>query len=176
MKHLISILIIISFVSCGNNSKMVDNHTVEYVDINRFLGKWYEIARFPHSFEKGLVGVTAEYSMRENGKIKVVNQGYKKILDGELSRAVGKAKIPDPQKTGHLRVSFFWIFYSDYLIMELDEENYSWAVIGSSSSKYLWILSRTPNLEESLLNDIISKVKNRGYDTSKLIMVEQEKL
>ncbi|HSM46426.1 MAG TPA: lipocalin family protein, partial [Draconibacterium sp.] len=142
--------------------------TVKELDLQRYLGTWYEIARFDHRFERGLVGVTATYSMREDGKIRVLNQGYKNSLDGKLSVAEGKAKLTN--EPGKLKVSFFWIFYADYLVMELDE-NYQWALIGSTSDKYLWILSRTPKLDESTKNLILEKARNRGYDISKLIWV-----
>ena len=120
---------------CQNKkSEKMNIETVKEVDLQRYLGKWYEIARFDHSFERGLVGATATYSMREDGKIKVLNQGYKNTLDGELSKAEGKAKLTD--EPGKLKVSFFWIFYADYYILELDA-NYQWALIGSKSDKYL---------------------------------------
>ena len=163
---------IISF-SCSNNKEMVNRNTVKDLDIDRFLGKWYEVARFPHSFEKGLTGVTATYSMREDGKIKVLNQGYKGSLEGPLKTAEGKAKIPDPTQPSKLKVSFFWIFYSDYLVMELDTINYNWAVIGSSSENYLWILSRTPQIEDDSYEMLIKRIEDRNYDTSKLIKVIQ---
>lgn len=154
---------------------MIDNSTVPELDLDRYLGAWYEIARFPHSFEKNLVGVTANYSIKENGKIKVVNQGYKNTLDGKLKRSVGKAYQPSPEEQpAHLKVSFFLFFYGDYFVMELDEENYQWAVIGSSSPNFLWILSRTPQMEESLYKDLIKRVKERGYDLSNLEMVAQK--
>lgn len=145
--------------------------TVKELDLHRYLGTWYEIARFDHKFEHGLQGVTATYSMRDDGKIKVLNQGYENTLDGKLSVAEGKAKLTD--EPGKLKVSFFWIFYADYLVMELDE-NYQWALIGSSSNKYLWILSRTPKLEDNVKNLILHHATKRGYDTSKLIWVEQK--
>jgi apolipoprotein D and lipocalin family protein len=152
---------------------MVNTETVKKLEIDKFLGQWYEIARYPHSFEKDLVGVTATYSMREDGKIKVLNQGYKNTLNGELKTAEGKAKIPDKNDPSKLKVSFFWFFYADYLVMELDSENYQWAVIGSSSPNYLWILSRTPQMEKDLYMDLLQKIEKRGYDTSKLLLVEQ---
>jgi len=167
------LIIVVSFASCSNSKIMVNNKTVNTLDIDKFLGTWYEVARFPHSFEKDLVGVTATYSMREDGKIKVLNEGYKFTLDGEHKSATGKAKIIDPENPAHLRVSFFWIFYSDYLVMELDNENYQWAVIGSSSPKYLWILSRTPQMEQKVLDNLKSKIKTRGYNIDNLILVEQ---
>lgn len=160
------------FGSCqSQNSEEMDFSTVQELDVQRYLGKWYEIARFDHSFERNLVGVTATYSLRDDGKIRVVNQGYKNTLDGELSVAEGKAKFTS--EPGKLKVSFFWIFYGDYYILELDE-NYRWVLLGSSSDKYLWILSRTPQLEKATLDFVLEKAKQRGYDTSKLIWVEQK--
>lgn len=160
------------FGSCqSQNSEEMDFSTVQELDVQRYLGKWYEIARFDHSFERNLVGVTATYSLRDDGKIRVVNQGYKNTLDGEPSVAEGKAKFTS--EPGKLKVSFFWIFYGDYYILELDE-NYRWVLLGSSSDKYLWILSRTPQLEKATLDFVLEKAKQRGYDTSKLIWVEQK--
>jgi lipocalin len=166
-------LLAIFLTNCSTGDTMVDKTTVKQLDLDKFLGKWYEIARFPHSFEDGLVGVTATYSMREDGKIKVLNQGYKGSLDGELKTAVGKAKIPDPGKPANLKVAFFWFFYADYLVMELDTVNYGWALIGSSTDKYLWVLSRTPQMDENLYNSIIEKAKSRGFKTDNLIKVLQ---
>ncbi len=169
------LLILLTFMafSCKTNEKMVDNSTVSNLDLDKYLGTWYEIARFPHSFERGLVGVTATYSLNEDGTIKVVNQGFKDSLNGDLSVANGKAKVPNPENPARLRVSFFWIFYSDYRVMELDDE-YQWAVVGSSSSNYLWILSRKPQISEVLLADLKKRIKKRGYDLSKLQLVEQK--
>lgn len=157
--------------SCQTKTRNMNLTTVENLNIQKYLGTWYEIARFDHSFERNLQGVTATYSIREDGKIRVLNQGYKDSVEGELSRAEGKAKITS--ESGKLKVSFFWIFYADYLILELDED-YEWALIGSSSDKYLWILSRTPKLKNDDLNLILEKASQRGYDTSKLIWVEQK--
>ena len=150
----------------------MDTTTVSRLDMERYLGTWYEIARFPHSFEKGLVGVTANYSLRSDGKIKVVNKGYKGSFEGKASTAIGKAKIPDPSKPARLKVSFFLFFYADYFVLELDV-NYQWAVIGSSSPKYLWVLSRVPRMDPVLYKALVDKVEKRGYDISRLILVEQ---
>ena len=176
MKLKLSFIILFSsFIFIGGcqnkKSDKMNIETVKEVNLQRYLGKWYEIARFDHSFERGLVGATATYSMRDDGKIKVLNQGYKNTLDGELSKAEGKAKLTD--EPGKLKVSFFWIFYADYYILELDA-NYQWALIGSKSDKYLWILSRTPKLEDNVKNLILHHAAKRGYDTSKLIWVEQK--
>ncbi len=146
--------------------------TVSNLDLNRYMGLWYEIARFNHSFERNLTGVTAEYRLQENGKIQVINSGHKDSLNGELKRAKGKAKQPNPAEPGKLKVSFFLFFYADYYILELDQE-YRWVLIGSSSRKYLWILSRTPHLPQEVLDGILKLARKHGYDTSKLIFVEQ---
>jgi len=175
LKIIVFIIIADSLVSCKTQKTMIDNTVVKELDIQKYLGKWYEIARFDHSFERGLVGVTAEYSMRDDGKIKVVNSGYKNSLDGKFSQAVGKAKIPDPiNEPAKLKVSFFLFFYGDYYVMELDKE-YQWVLIGSNSDAYLWILSRKPQIEKELYNELLDKLQIRGYDISKLIKVEQKK-
>lgn len=146
---------------------------VDEVNLDRFVGKWYEIARFPHRFEKGLVGVTAIYKQMENGKIKVINEGYKDSFDGEHKKAEGKAKVAKSGNPAHLKVSFFWFFYADYLILELGE-NYDYALIGSTSDKYLWILSRSPQMDNDTYSMLVQKAKDRGYDTSKLSLVPQK--
>ena len=170
------VLLILSFLlslSCTKtNSQMLDKTTVKELDLNRYLGKWYEIARFPHSFEKNLVGVTATYSLRDDGKIKVLNQGYKNTLDGELSVAIGKAKIPNKLEPAKLKVSFFWIFYGDYYVLELDE-NYQYVMIGSSSPKYFWILCRTPQMDSATYEMLLEKARKRGYNLDKLVKVLQ---
>ena len=109
--------------------------------------------------------------MRNDGKTKVLNQGYKDKLSGEISAAEGKAKTT--HEPGKLKVSSFWIFYANYFVLELDKD-YQWAVIGSSSDKYLWILNREPQMEEKLYNELLNKIQKRGYDVSKLIKVEQK--
>jgi apolipoprotein D and lipocalin family protein len=172
--RLLLIMSLLFILCCTNtNSQMLDKTTVKSLDLNRYLGTWYEIARFPHSFEKNLVGVTATYSLRDDGKIKVLNQGFKNILDGELSKAEGKAKIPDPQKPANLKVSFFWIFYAEYNVLELDD-NYQYAMIGSSSDKYFWILCRTPQMDSSTYEMLLEKARKRGYNLAKLEKVPQK--
>lgn len=170
----IALSLIIATFGCSSTKNMIDKTIVKDLELEEYLGTWYEIARFDHRFERNLVGVTANYSLREDGKIKVVNSGYKNSLDGPKSTAVGKAKIPDTNRPAHFKVSFFWFFYSDYLVMELDE-NYQWAVIGSSSDNYLWILSRTPQIKDSLKKELLGKISARGYNTNELIWVEQKK-
>lgn len=147
---------------------------VRAVDLERYAGTWYEIARYPHRFERGLTGVTATYTLRADGKIDVLNQGYKGSLDGELSRAKAVAKVPDPDQPGKLKVFFFPLFGADYYILDLDQEDYQYALVGSSSMNYLWILSRTPQLDQNTLEKLRSKARSLGYDLEKLEMVPQK--
>ncbi len=146
--------------------ELPDTRTVTSLDISRYMGLWYEIARYDHYFERGMTKVTATYTLLPDGKIRVVNAGYK---DDVKDTAVGRAFCPDKAQPGKLKVSFFLWFYSDYYVLELDENDYSYAVIGSSSDKYLWILSRTPTLLEETRDKLISSIQNRGYDVQKLM-------
>jgi len=143
------------------------------VNLERYLGTWYEIARLPHTFEKGLNNVTATYNLKTDGNIEVINSGIK---NGEKSVAKATAWIPDKNCTGKLLVSFFRPFKSEYNIIKLDEENYSFSVVTSSSKNYLWILSREPKISEELYNDLISFVSSNGFDTSKIIKVNQNNI
>ena len=173
-KNLTLLLLFFIFSTfCKGQNTMIDKTVVKELDIERYLVKWYEISRFDHRFERDLVGVTATYSYRKDGKIKVVNTGYKETLNGKKSEAIGKAKIPDTNMPSKLKVSFFLFFYGDYFVLELDD-NYQWAVIGSSSDNYLWILSRTPQMDDFLYHDILKKLTIRDYDVNKLIVVKQK--
>lgn len=146
----------------------MDNSVVKKLDLNKYLGDWYEIARFDHSFERGLEYCKANYALRADGKIAVTNTGIK---DGKPKTSEGKAKTTDTPAV--LRVSFFGPFYSDYRVMLLDA-NYQWALVGSKNAKYLWILSRTPKLPQQTLDTILAEARRRGYDTTKLIWVKQK--
>lgn len=148
----------------------IDNSTVKNLDITRFMGKWYEIARFENRFERGMTHVTADYSLLPDGEIRIVNRGLK---NGRPKESVGKGKQPDPiRQPGKLKVSFFLWFYSDYCIMELDE-NRGYALIGNSSGNYLWILSRTPQLSDELKEELCETIRHRGFDLTKLVFTEQ---
>lgn len=157
----------LNFWSCDDDLT-VNNSVVEEVDLNRYLGQWYEVARFDHRFERGLTHCTANYSLQKDGKIKVLNRGKK---NGEWDTAEGKAKTTDT--AGLLRVSFFGPFYSDYRIMMLAPD-YSYALVGSGSDKYLWILSRTPELTPANRDEILMEAQNRGYNINNLIWVQQK--
>lgn len=160
---------IMSLWSCAS---LPTKATIINLDIPRYMGKWYEIARFDHSFERRLTGVTATYSLTDNGYIKVINAGYKDSLCGKLSQAVGKAKQPNERYPGYLKVSFFLWFYADYLILYLDND-YQYALIGSDSDKYLWILSRTPKIDDSVKERLLQKARDLNYNVDNLIWVQQ---
>ena len=138
-------------------------------DLRRYMGTWYEIARYDHSFERRLAGVQAHYELLSDGRVTVENSGVDYRSD-RRKRARGKARAP--AMPGRLRVSFFWFFYSDYNVLELGPD-YDWALVGGGSSKYLWILSRTPRLPSRTLNHILRLAEARGYRTGKLLFVDQ---
>lgn len=143
-------------------------------ELSRYLGTWYEIARMPVSFERDLVAVTATYGLQKNGTVSVLNQGHKKTIQGTIKKARGKAKFAGKPDVGHLKVSFFWPFYADYIIVALDQKDYQYAMVVSEGFKYLWILSRASRLDASILNGLLDKAKALGFDMQKLYMVPQE--
>jgi apolipoprotein D and lipocalin family protein len=142
------------------------------LELSKYLGRWYEIARLPHSFESGLDNVTATYELMKDGKIRVINSGYK---DGIKKEAVGKAWVPDKSCSGKLLVSFFWIFKSEYKVIELDKATYQYVMITSSTKNYLWILCRQPELDAERYQSLVEKAASYGFDCSKLIKVIQNR-
>ena len=165
-------LIILYTASCIQPP--IDKKTVRSLDIKRFMGKWFEIARFDHQFEHNLVGSTVEYELLPTGEINVTNTGYWGDFDGTCCRACGVAKIPDFNNPGSMRITFFLKFYAEYNIMEIDEQNYSYALVGSNTCHYLWLLSRTPDLSEKHIKHLLHKAKQRGYDISMLKWVKHK--
>ena len=153
-------------------TRRIETKVIPDFDLPKYLGTWYEIARFDHNFERNMDNVIAEYVLRPDGKVDVINSGWR---NGLYKEANGKAKQPEPLTSpAHLMVSFFLFFYSDYNILMLDDD-YQVSLVGSSSPDYLWILSRTPLIEDDqLLNSFIKEAQRRGYDTSKLIWVDQD--
>ena len=145
--------------------------TVDTVDVERYMGVWYEIAKFPVVFQRGLVGITAEYILEEDGRIRVINRGLKGAFDGEESSIKGYATTPNPEEPAKLRVRFdpfpVSLFPGDYWIVELDEE-YAYAVVSGPSRNMLWILSRTPSMAESQYEGIIQGLEERGFDMTKI--------
>ncbi|MBQ6745729.1 MAG: lipocalin family protein [Bacteroidaceae bacterium] len=163
----LSLLLGLILCSACTSELTVDNSVSGELDLEKYLGTWYEVARFDHSFERGMSFCKAEYILRDDGKVDVLNTGMK---DGKPKEAKGKAKLTDNPRI--LRVSFFGPFYGDYRIMFLDDD-YQWVLVGGSSDDYLWILSRTPKLEDVVREAILAEAVRRGYDVSKLIWVEQ---
>jgi apolipoprotein D and lipocalin family protein len=146
---------------------------VKDFEVKRYLGKWYEIARYDHSFEEGLSQVTANYSMRDDGGIKVINRGYNDETE-QWDEAEGKAYFVDSTDKGHLKVSFFGPFYASYVIIKLDKENYQYALVTGPDREYLWLLARTPTLEQATVDELLNFARQKGYNTDKLIWVEHE--
>ncbi|MCI1740913.1 MAG: lipocalin family protein [Prevotella sp.] len=144
--------------------KQLDLEPVKYFDLKRYLGLWHEVARMDHRFERGLTDVMAEYTLKEDGTVKVENSGWN-IRKKKRSNIIGHAKVTSIP--GLLRVSFFWRFYSDYRILMLDTD-YQWALVGAGNSSYLWILSRNKSLPKEICDNIFAEARRRGYDTSKL--------
>jgi lipocalin len=172
MKQLILAAFVAGVLPMMACTKDFDNSTVSSFDLSRYLGTWYEIARFDHSFEKGMDNAMAEYILQDDGKVFVLNTAWK---NGKYKVAEGKAKYPDPTgEPGALKVSFFLFFYSEYNVMMVDE-NYQISLVGSKAENYLWILSRTPVPDPDLLNMVLDEARSRGYDTSKLIWVDQSR-
>lgn len=142
------------------------------VDLKRYAGIWYEVGRLPHSFEKGLENVTADYIFQSDGKIQVINTGFK---NGEKKVTKGVAWVPDKNCTGKLLVSFFWLIKSEYKIILLDEKEYKFAVVTGSTMNYLWILTRESRISNELYNKLVSYAASKGFAVAKLIRVTQDK-
>lgn len=169
--------IIITLIFCGifsveisgqpNNLQPVNNF-----DLTKYLGKWYEIGRYDHSFERGLDEVTAEYSLRKDNKVRVLNSGQRENADHRKSNE-GYAVFVDKTDVGELKVTFFWPFFGLYRIAELGE-NYDYAVVVGEDFDYLWILSRTPKMEPAKLNAILERLKSWGFDLAKIYWIKQK--
>ena len=166
VRMILAVLAAAMLAGCVSGPK-VDNVPVAALDLNRYLGEWYEIARFDHSFERGVEQAKANYTLNEDGTIKVVNSGIK---NGKPKTAIGKGKVTDTPAL--LRVSFFGPFYADYRVMMIDDD-YTYALVGSGGADYLWILSRTPTISDAVKSALLVEARRRGYDTSKLIWVKQ---
>lgn len=167
MKLKIFFTILVSIFTTSCTLQKVNNEPVKSFDLNRYLGKWYEIARFDHIFERGMDHNEALYTICEDGTIRVINSAIK---NGEPKRVTGIAKTTNTPAL--LRVSFFRPFYADYRVLYIDVD-YQYALVGSASSNYLWILSRTPNISDSAKDTLLTEAICRGYDTSKFIWVRQ---
>jgi apolipoprotein D and lipocalin family protein len=166
----ISIVLILFLTGCleiPENVNPVDNFRLE-----KYLGKWYEIARLDHSFERGLTRVTATYSLRDDGGVRVLNRGYSE-KEKTWKEAEGKAYFVQRPDQGYLKVSFFGPFYGSYIVFELDHENYQYSLVSGPDKSYLWILARDPVMRDDLKQILLAKAATLGFDTSKLIFDKQ---
>ncbi len=145
---------------------------VSHVDLNRYMGTWYEIARLPNSFERGLKCTTAAYELRDDGRVTVINRGIKVEDPTKSDEAKGVAWVPDPAQPAKLRVRFFWPFAGDYWIIDLDPE-YQYVLVGSPNHKYLWVLARTKFISDEIYLGLLQKAKENGFELANLIKVSQ---
>lgn len=170
MKHIVMVVVLLlaGCVGIPENVKPVEGFVLE-----RYLGTWYEIARLDHPFERGLSRVSAEYGLRDDGGVRVVNRGYA-ADEKRWKQAERKAHFVRGSDEGFLKVSFFGPFYGSYIVFELDRENYQYALVSGPDTSYLWILARTPSLPEHTVDALIAKAQKAGFDTSRLIFVEHD--
>lgn len=159
-------------IGCLGTPKMVK--PVSDFKLDNYLGKWYEVARLDHPFEKGLSNVTAEYSLRSDGGISVLNRGYSKE-ENKWKEARGRAYFVDDPNVGYLKVSFFGPFYGSYVVFELDRDNYSYAFVSGPNTDYLWLLSRTPNVASQIIEKFVKMAKELGFDTNGIIYVQHQR-
>ncbi len=146
---------------------------VDNFKLDKYLGTWYEIARLNHSFEEGLTRVTANYELMEDGGVRVINSGYSAVSN-KWKQAQGKAYFVRGSDQGYLKVSFFGPFYGAYIVFDLDRDNYQYALVCGPDKSYLWLLARTPHIDETIRLRLIAEAKVLGFDTSKLISVSHE--
>ena len=145
---------------------------VEQLDTSRYLGTWYEVARLDHSFERGLSNVTADYSMREDGGLRVINRGYS-AEEGDWQQAEGRAYRIEENQPGHLKVSFFGPFFGSYVVFELDSVDYQYAFVAGNTTNYLWLLARTPTISDELKTQFLQRAESLGFAVEDLIFVDQ---
>lgn len=169
LKNILNWTLVLLYISACSASLPVQ--PVENFELNRYLGQWYEIARLDHFFERGLEHVTAEYSLRKDGGVRIINKGYS-VQKATWSEAKGKAYLDDSPTTGVLKVSFFGPFYSAYIIFGLDPD-YQYAYVSGPDLNYLWLLSRTPSVPQGVYEEFVTTARDRGFDVNKLIRVQQ---
>jgi apolipoprotein D and lipocalin family protein len=150
-----------------------DVRPVGRFDLARYLGTWHEIARLDHRFERGLTNITATYTMRDDGGVRVVNRGFRPDT-GKWEEAIGRAYFVGKPDVGSLKVSFFGPFYGGYNVIDLDHHGYQYALICGPTRSYLWILARQPTLEESTMRALVDKARDLGFEVDKLIYVTHD--
>ncbi len=146
---------------------------VDEFELEKYLGQWYEVARLDHSFERGLTNISAEYSLNDDGGVRVVNRGFS-IEENDWKEAVGKAYFVNSASEGYLKVSFFGPFYGAYVVFELDKEHYQYAFVSGPNTDYLWLLSRTKTVEPEVMDKFLAMSKAQGFNTNKLIYVTHD--
>lgn len=159
-------------IGCGSTGVPKGITPVGEFDLQRYLGTWYEIARLDHKFERDLQQVSATYSLLPNGSVEVENKGFS-TSKNKWKTATGKAKFVADENTGHLKVSFFGPFYGSYIVFELDEDEYQYALVSGPDRSYLWLLARQPKIDDKLYDSLLLIAQDNGFDVSKLIRVEQ---
>jgi apolipoprotein D and lipocalin family protein len=159
-------------IAVSGNSQNSTLETVAYVDLEKYMGKWYEISSFPQRFQKGCHCTSAEYKMHPDGYVEVLNSCRKNSPTGKLDVANGKAFVVDRKTNAKLKVQFFWPFKGDYWILDLAPD-YSYAVVGAPNRKYLWILARQPKIDPTLYKEITARIKAKGFDISQLKISDQ---
>jgi len=159
----VGFIVALTFAAPGHAAEKEPLEVVDTVELDRYVGRWYEIASYPAWFQKNCTAVTADYSLRDDGVIEVINSCRKGALDGKLKQSKGRAKVVDMTTNAKLKVSFFGPFWGPYWIIDLDPD-YQWVVVGVPNRKYLWILSRTPHMDEALFDEIIARLPAKGYD------------
>ncbi|WP_067662114.1 lipocalin family protein [Ferrimonas marina] len=170
MKRWLSVAMVSLLMGCTGLPEGVE--PVESFELDRYLGTWYEIARLDHSFERGMERVTAEYQMRPDGGVRVLNRGFD-TEQGDWQEAEGRAYFVGSDEVGHLKVSFFGPFFGSYVVFDLEPE-YQYAFVAGNSTDYLWLLARTPQVSASVRQRFIEQAAARGFDTDALIWVAQE--
>ena len=169
MRIFLLLLLSLILISCMGMPKGVV--PVKDFDETKYLGKWYEIARLDHSFERGLSKVTAEYDLRSDGGIKVINRGFS-VAENKWKEVEGKAYFVKARDEGHLKVSFFGPFYGSYIVFDLDQKDYQYAFVSGYNTSYLWLLSRRPTISKEVKEKFIKNSKALGFDTDNLIFAE----
>lgn len=171
MKKLLLLISVLVLSGCLGMPRNVE--PVKDFQLERYLGKWYEIARLDHSFERGLTQVTAEYSLKADGGVKVINRGYSAAKQ-QWKEAEGKAYFVNGDSEAYLKVSFFGPFYGAYVVFGLDQKDYQYAFISGPDTDYLWLLARTPTVSPEVIQQFVEMASARGFDTNSLIYVEQK--
>jgi len=163
----LAVLLLSACTGLPENVKPVDNF-----QLNKYLGTWYEVARLDHSFERGLNNVTANYTLKDDGGVMVTNRGFNEE-DNTWEEAIGKAYFVGEPEVGHLKVSFFGPFYGSYIVFELQQSDYEYSFVSGPDHSYLWLLSRTPTVNESVINRFVEQAQQLGFNSEKIIFVDQ---